>query len=257
MAKGLSSEKNTLRINVTRCDVSFREDAWIFQCFNFATSRVRIFHSAGVIRDALIPKVKPREAFYVYAPKVAGTQNATLSLSRSPVVDMIMASTISYLIGNKGQASYAAANAEMDGIAFGLNEKGMLARSVLFGPWAGIGMLSSSPNVLQSLSRIGIYSISSQEGLTMINSFLCSRSSFHIVASPRDQFFVISKNANSIDLPLSSSKIKHLTNRSVGNKSAMHGKHQQRNNFLQRIKRVIESVLGRSISTSSPFMEVR
>lgn len=257
MAAGLSSKKNTLRINVTRCDVSFREDARIFQRLKFTTSKVRIFHAAGVIQDALIPKVKAREAFYVYAPKVAGTRNAGLSLSRSPVVDIIMASTISYLIGNRGQASYAAANAEMDGIAFGLNDKGMLARSVLFGPWAGIGMLSSSPNVLLTLSRIGIDAISSQEGLTMINSFLCSRSTFHIVARTRDHFFVIPKETNSLISLFSLRAPKGLKIRSARIKSAIYGKNRQRNNFLETIKSVIESALGRSISTTSPFLEVR
>eukprot|EP00890_Picochlorum_soloecismus_P001111 jgi/Picsp_1/1/NSC_00001-R1 len=253
MAKGLISNKNTLRINVIRCDVSYREDARIFQCLKFPTSITCIFHSAGVIRDALIPKVKAREAFYVYAPKVAGTKNASLGLSQSPVADIIMASTISYLIGNRGQTTYAAANAEMDGIALGMLEKGMLARSILFGPWADIGMLSSSPNVLCTLSRIGIHSIGSQEGLSMLNSFLYSRSTFRIVASMSGHFLVdITMRTNShVSRLLKTTKCQE--NQAV-TKPARHG-YQQRNHLLKTIKSVIESVLGRSISDTSPFLE--
>jgi KR domain len=54
----------------------------------------------------------------VLAPKAAGTRNLLAAAAATPLGCVALFSSIAALLGNAGQANYAAANAVLDGCAF-------------------------------------------------------------------------------------------------------------------------------------------
>src|SRR5581483_5809831 len=73
-----------------------------------------VVHSAGVLRDSFLLNKTPRELEEVFAPKVAGLV-ALDEATRDIALDLfVMFSSITGVMGNVGQADYAAANAFMD-----------------------------------------------------------------------------------------------------------------------------------------------
>ncbi|MCC5466707.1 SDR family NAD(P)-dependent oxidoreductase [Pelosinus baikalensis] len=76
-----------------------------------------IIHSAGVIRDNFIFKKTNEELQEVLAPKVAGLVNLDQASKDLPLDFFIFFSSGAGVMGNIGQADYAAANAFMDNYA--------------------------------------------------------------------------------------------------------------------------------------------
>lgn len=76
-----------------------------------------IIHAAGVIRDGFIFKKNKNEFKEVLAPKVDGLVNLDQACKGLRLDFFILFSSITAVIGNIGQADYAAANAFMDAYA--------------------------------------------------------------------------------------------------------------------------------------------
>lgn len=81
-----------------------------------------IIHAAGVIRDNFIIKKKMEEAEEVLSPKVKGLVNLDQASAGMRPEIFIMFSSITGVMGNAGQADYAAANGFMDAYARYSNE---------------------------------------------------------------------------------------------------------------------------------------
>ncbi|RBL89850.1 SDR family NAD(P)-dependent oxidoreductase [Chitinophaga flava] len=76
-----------------------------------------VIHAAGIIRDSFIINKTPEEAAAVLLPKITGTKNLD-EATRDEVLDfMVFFSAVAGVLGNVGQADYAAANAWMDNYA--------------------------------------------------------------------------------------------------------------------------------------------
>lgn len=76
-----------------------------------------IIHCAGVIKDSFILKKTRDELEAVLAPKVTGLVNLDLASKELPLDFIVFFSSIAGVLGNTGQADYAAANAFMDAYA--------------------------------------------------------------------------------------------------------------------------------------------
>ncbi|CAM2067520.1 SDR family NAD(P)-dependent oxidoreductase [Sulfidibacter corallicola] len=76
-----------------------------------------IIHTAGVLRDSLILKKTEREFATVLAPKVAGTVHLDQATADLDLDFFVLFSSTSAVLGNLGQADYAAANAFLDSFA--------------------------------------------------------------------------------------------------------------------------------------------
>eukprot|EP01012_Entosiphon_sulcatum_P048617 TRINITY_DN6711_c0_g2_i1.p1 TRINITY_DN6711_c0_g2~~TRINITY_DN6711_c0_g2_i1.p1 ORF type:complete len:1701 (+),score=265.73 TRINITY_DN6711_c0_g2_i1:423-5105(+) len=100
-----------------------------------------IFHSAGVLSDALIPTLTPDSLALVCGPKVAGGWNLHRVAEKLPqLAQFVLFSSIASVMGNPGQANYAAANAFLDSLAHRRRASGLPAVSLNWGPWAEGGM---------------------------------------------------------------------------------------------------------------------
>jgi polyketide synthase PksN len=81
-----------------------------------------IIHAAGVRSDSFILKKAPQEFAQVLSPKVAGTLNLDEATRELDLDFLVLFSSGASVMGNSGQADYAAANGFMDQFARYRNE---------------------------------------------------------------------------------------------------------------------------------------
>ncbi|TYC75466.1 amino acid adenylation domain-containing protein [Stappia sp. BW2] len=76
-----------------------------------------VIHAAGVIRDEVVLRKTPEQLADVLAPKVTGAVALDRAIGDAPLDFLVFFSSISGIVGNVGQADYAAANSFLDGFA--------------------------------------------------------------------------------------------------------------------------------------------
>jgi surfactin synthase thioesterase subunit/acyl carrier protein len=99
-----------------------------------------VAHAAGVLADALMSSVDDAGLDRVWRPKVTGARRLHEATAGHRPGWFLLFSSAAAMFGNPGQASYAAANAWLDGFAFWRRQQGLPATSVNWGPWSGLGM---------------------------------------------------------------------------------------------------------------------
>ncbi len=107
------------RVEYKRADVSRKEEVsqLILKIQEEHGGLDGILHSAGVIQDRFIIHKTQEEFKEVMAPKVAGLVNLDQATKELDLDFFIFFSSIAGIMGNPGQADYAAANAFMDAYA--------------------------------------------------------------------------------------------------------------------------------------------
>ncbi len=102
-----------------------------------------VIHGAGIVEDRLI-KDKNREQFEkVFYTKINGLKSITEALLEDELRYLVLFSSVTARMGNKGQVDYAMANEAMNKIARSIALKNQSCRiiSINWGPWDG-GMVS-------------------------------------------------------------------------------------------------------------------
>jgi myxalamid-type polyketide synthase MxaB len=109
----------------------------------------------------------------VLAPKCAGAWNLHDLTRRHPLDFFVMFSSMAALLGNAGQAGYAAANAFLDALAHHRRSSGLPALSIAWGPWSGGGMASGVAERNRArFTEIGLSSITPEQGLAALDRLL-------------------------------------------------------------------------------------
>ena len=143
---------------------------------NFSTSIPPIkgvVHSAMVLQDAFLPQQTSESIQQVLRPKIAGCIN--LHLLTSKLDFFVMYSSISSLIGNPGQANYAAANAFLDAFCHFRKAQGLPATTLNWGA-LNTGVLSRNPKISDHLANHGIIGISPTSALNVLEKCLLDNS---------------------------------------------------------------------------------
>ncbi|MEQ1503158.1 MAG: SDR family NAD(P)-dependent oxidoreductase, partial [Myxococcota bacterium] len=101
-----------------------------------------VFHAAGVLDDGALPALRLDQFAPVWAPKVDGGWNLHRAI---PDAELFVAfSSAASLLGNPGQANYAAANAFLDALCELRRAEGKHAVSLCWGPWADGGLATDA-----------------------------------------------------------------------------------------------------------------
>ncbi len=100
-----------------------------------------VVHAAGVLDDALITEVTPEALARVWAPKARGASALDDAIERAGAEPdwMVLFSSAAAVLGGPGQASYAVANAWLDGFAAWRSAQGRPTFAVGWGTWARAG----------------------------------------------------------------------------------------------------------------------
>jgi len=102
-----------------------------------------VFHAAGALDDGVLAQQSWQRFAKVFAPKLAGAWNLHLATRGAPLDHFVLFSSASALLGNAGQANYAAANAFLDALAHRRRADGLPALSVNWGAWGEVGMAAA------------------------------------------------------------------------------------------------------------------
>ena len=129
-----------------------------------------VVHAAGVDDGTPIARLGADLLEKTLAPKTWGAEVLERLMEGRELDAVICTSSISSVWGSAGQASYAAANAYLDGWADKLRSKGIPAWSVNFGPWRGGGM--ATPEGLSLLGRRGVNGLGPSEMLAGLGHVL-------------------------------------------------------------------------------------
>ncbi|CDJ59377.1 type I fatty acid synthase, putative, partial [Eimeria maxima] len=183
----LTEQCRCTQVIVQQCDVArVSEVDKLFACMqqgylvcnvtgllHFVEPLTGIFHSAGVLMDKPLPQQDRCSVEVVFKPKVQGAWNlhnclAARGMEKDLKYFVLFSSSVG-LLGNAGQANYAAANCCIDELALYRRSHGLAAHSIQWGPWVEQGMAAQ----LQGrFAKTGFGGISNALGLLALDAVL-------------------------------------------------------------------------------------
>ncbi|WP_247708006.1 type I polyketide synthase [Streptomyces sp. RT42] len=132
------------RVTVADCDVADRDQlARLLAGLPAELPLTGVVHAAGVLDDGVLDSLTLDRFEAVLRPKTAGTAHLHELTRDHPVTLFVLFSSIVGVLGNAGQANYAAANAYLDAVAEQRRAEGLPVTSVAWGPWADAGMATA------------------------------------------------------------------------------------------------------------------
>jgi acyl transferase domain-containing protein/aryl carrier-like protein len=146
-----------------------------------------VIHSAGVLRDSLVLNKSAAKLREVFAPKVKGLVNLDAATRSLRLECFVVFSSISALLGNMGQADYAAANGFMDSYAQWRNEQVALGAahgrtlSIGWPLWAEGGMQMPAAARERMWRDTGLAALPTQEGTQAFDQALALKAAQVIV----------------------------------------------------------------------------
>ena len=153
------------------CDVGDAEalDALLEEMTALAPPIRGIFHSAAVLADAPVDLQTEETFATAFHAKALGALNLHRSSMRLglPLDHFVLFSSVSGMLGNAGQANYAAANVYLDSLAEYRRAQGLPATSIAWGAIAEAGMVARDEAVGHYLAGRGI------QALPLARAFRC------------------------------------------------------------------------------------
>ena len=131
-----------------------------------------IVHSAMVIEDSTVLQQSSEKFHRVMAPKVAGAWNLHTFSAHLPLDHFILFSSVSAVIGNPGQGSYAAANCFLDALAHHRRAQGLPALAIDWGMLEDVGYVSRTAGLAAALQHHGFAGFTAAEATAILGRLL-------------------------------------------------------------------------------------
>ncbi|MGV9944482.1 SDR family NAD(P)-dependent oxidoreductase, partial [Streptomyces sp. NPDC003401] len=176
-ATDLQNELHTLGAEATlaACDVSDGEAVAKLLASVPADRPLRaVVHTAGILDDTVLTDLTPERLDAVLRPKTEAAWNLHEATLGDDLDAFVVYSSIAGLIGNAGQANYAAANTSLDALAQHRAALGLPATSLAWGLWNQTSTISGELNEtdLRRLARIGLKPLATDEAMALFDSAL-------------------------------------------------------------------------------------
>lgn len=163
------------RVDIVACDAADRAalDA-VLAAIPARHPLTAVVHAAGVLADGLLDTMTPERIAEVLRPKVDAAWNLHEATRSMDLAAFVLYSSIAGVIGNPGQANYAAANVFLDALAQHRQTMGLAATSVAWGLWGdGTGMTTGLGSAdIARLRRDGFPPLGTEEGLALFDAAL-------------------------------------------------------------------------------------
>ncbi|MFJ8396952.1 SDR family NAD(P)-dependent oxidoreductase [Streptomyces sp. NPDC094144] len=131
-----------------------------------------IVHAAGVVEDTTLEAMSPQSLARVLRPKVEAAWNLHELTAGCELTDFVLFSSVAGLVGNAGQANYAAGNTFLDALAAHRRAAGLPAVSLAWGMWQD-GMANGLDRTDRArLARNGILPMPAEQALAALDTAL-------------------------------------------------------------------------------------
>ncbi|MFD5097389.1 amino acid adenylation domain-containing protein [Streptomyces albidochromogenes] len=140
-----------------------------------------VLHLAGVLDDGVLLLQSPERFAQVMAPKALGAWHLHTLTAARPLDFFVLFSSASSLLGTPGQATYAAANAFLDGLASHRRGLGLPGLAIQWGSWGETGM-SARAGLNAVLAGKGEHVIPTPDGLAALQRLLSGENPDSVVA---------------------------------------------------------------------------
>jgi myxalamid-type polyketide synthase MxaE and MxaD len=143
-----------------------------------------VVHAAATIDDRLLLDLDTRSWHEVFHAKAAGALHLHEAFAKEDLDHFVLFSSLGSLLGQEGQASYAAANAVLDALAHSRRASGLPAMSLSWGPWSGLGFAQTAggAQVIARLAQQGIDTLSSTQATESLALALESGATHALIA---------------------------------------------------------------------------
>ncbi|MER7195760.1 type I polyketide synthase, partial [Streptomyces flaveolus] len=190
-AAGLTEELAALGAKATlvACDVSDREQlARVLATVPPDRPLTAVVHAAGMGQLAPLVDIGIDDFCEILRAKTDGAANLDDLLATQPLDAFVLFSSVSGVWGTGGQTAYGAANAHLDAIARARRDRGLIATSVAWGPWAGEGMAQGESGA--HMRRRGLLPLPPELALAALERALGTEEPCHTVADVRWEEFL-------------------------------------------------------------------
>jgi acyl transferase domain-containing protein/NADPH:quinone reductase-like Zn-dependent oxidoreductase/short-subunit dehydrogenase len=160
-------------VSVAACDVADRDAlAKLLAAIPAERPLRAVVHTAGVVDDGVIGSLTADSVSRVLRPKVDAAWNLHELTRDADLTAFVLFSSIAGVLGNPGQANYAAANAFLDALAHHRRARGLPATSLAWGHWAqSSGMTAGLSSAdLARLSRSGLQPMPTEQALELFDA---------------------------------------------------------------------------------------
>lgn len=127
-----------------------------------------VFHTAGILEDAVLPHMTGERIARVMAPKVIGAEILDEATEGLALDYFVLFSSFTTEIGNIGQSAYLAANAWLDGLAERRRQRGLAGLSVGWGAIGDVGMLSGNETAERMFEAAGVKTLAAEKALSLL-----------------------------------------------------------------------------------------
>ncbi|MCI3934399.1 type I polyketide synthase [Streptomyces sp. AN091965] len=176
-------------VTVAACDTADRAQvAELLRAIPAARPLTAVVHAAGVLDDGVLTELTPERVDIVLRPKTDAALHLHELTRDLDLAAFVLFSSAAGVLGNPGQANYAAANAALDALACQRRRAGLPGVSLAWGYWATASGMTAHLGAadLRRNQRIGMAGLTAAEGMALLDAALRTDADDPLVAARFD-----------------------------------------------------------------------